>query len=154
MRKPSDQWAEQYRRPEWQSIRSYFNVFRRPAANKPLRRIESHRFTQHRDSAWEGFGGLRRNRIDVDLEKLPVQPRFHCRMFRKQVARPGQRIGRRLVTGEKQRHRFVAHLPIVQFLAPFRIARSEQRAQGVSRIATIGSSRGDESHHHAVELLA
>jgi len=88
------------------------------------------------DRTWVFFGDERavppdhpesnyRMAYETLLSRVPIPPAQIFRMCAEQIPGPGQGQRGRLVTGEKQRHHFIAQLPIVHLAAVF-IARRQQ----------------------------
>ena len=99
-------------------------VDERPAAEQPDRRVQPQGLVDH------PLGVLERGQIVHDRQpvadhsvELLVQAGFDLGVLREQVPDPGQEIRGRLVTGEEDRHRLVAHLAIGHALAPGLVTR-------------------------------
>ena len=90
-----------------------FVVGERPPADDPGRRVESHRLREHHLGVREpreirdAGRAIAENRVE-----LLVETRLDVGILRQQVPGPGQRVGRGLVAGEKDRDRLVAHLRV------------------------------------------
>src|SRR5205085_3844223 len=63
---------------------------------------------------------------------------FHFRMLRKQIPRPSHRIGGSLMTGEKNRHRFITQLEIAHSASiAFRVLREQEHGEEIAAIFAL-----------------
>jgi hypothetical protein len=101
---------------------------------RPDRRIQTHRFLQNLKRKGQGrqIGKARRSPAEHGLQ-LGVESLPDLGVAREQVPRPGQRVGRGLVSGEEDRHHLVAKLFIVHALAGFLVLGVEQLNAGSAR---------------------
>ena len=104
-----------------------------------------------------GSDGRSRHRRQPALQHavdLGVQRRLDVGRAAEQVPGPGQRVGGRLVAGEEDRHRLVAHLLIGHPAAIVFVLRGEQHRQQVAVIAAAGAAVGDHAVDDRVEPRA
>ena len=114
----------------------------RPAADEPRRRIQAHRFGDDPRRVGESVDvGDRRQPSAEHAVDLVVQPRFDVGRLTEEIPRPRERVRRRLVPGEEDRHRLVADLPVGHPAAfVLVVLRQQQHRQQVAAIAAAGAA--------------
>ena len=92
-------------------------------------------------------GTTAENRVD-----LAVEPRLDVGILRQQVPGPGQRVGRGLVAGEKDRDRLVAHLRVGHLPAvSFGVRGRDEKAQQIRAADRRSPPLGDHARDRRVD---
>ena len=122
---------------------------------RPHRRVQPQRLAEHRPCVGKlGVVGGGRGTVAEHRSELGAQPPCRVGIQRQQVPRPGQRPRRRLMTGQKQRHRLVPDLGLGQPPVTAVVLEHDQVVDQVGRILRGPVSAPDQRQHHPVEIVA
>ena len=105
-------------------------IFDRQPRHTPRRGIQPHRFGDHVTRVAQVRQVVQRWRAACQHgRKFGVQFRFHRGILREQQPSPRERVRRRFVPCQKNRHRFIAQLPVAHARTIFVLCREQHRQQ-------------------------
>ncbi len=133
----------------------HHDVSQRPPPDDVRRRVEAHGLLENRERVGERLEVLHRERRPAARQRRSFFLRTSAeeRVAGEEIQRPDERVRRRFVAGEEERHRFVADLAVAH-RAPVLVPRGEEEAQEVPAARRARAPLGDEAVDDPVEARA